>query len=309
VQNVRVLNGLLWILNGLLGVGILGFSYRYLIAQDPNYLGEMRWDEGPVQAPPPPVRVPEGPLKSLHNPIEKGSPEGPVGGAPSFRATLKGTIASERDPKRSVAFLKSQARNSELVAYMDEEIGENGKPSDEFRGWKLQEVGKDYAVFSNGAQKQILTLDLSAPPSPGAAPGAALGGGVGPRSSQSYSSAQFKSRLLASSDSRHVWGIDPDEIEWAIQNQESLMDQAFQVSPAGGGGVKIDNIMAGTIGAARGLMPGDIVRDVNGQPLNTIADMRNLLNNPSMRQQTGMRLTIERAGRPVVIEYKPLPGK
>ena len=101
MQNVRVLNALLWIFNGLLGLGILAFSYRYLIVQDPNYLGGMTWDEGVVAPLQPSRPVPEGPLKSLHNPIEKGGPDGPLAGPSLFRATLKGTLASEKYPKRS----------------------------------------------------------------------------------------------------------------------------------------------------------------------------------------------------------------
>jgi hypothetical protein len=31
------------------------------------------------------------------------------------------------------------------------------------------------------------------------------------------------------------------------------------------------------------------------------------MSNPAMKQQSGLRLTIERAGKPVVIEYRPLP--
>jgi len=85
------------------------------------------------------------------------------------------------------------------------------------------------------------------------------------------------------------------------------MDSDFQVSPNAGGGVRLENVTPGTIAAARGLMAGDVVRDVNGQPLNSIQDLRTMLNNPGFRQQTGMRITVERGGRPVVLEYRPLP--
>jgi hypothetical protein len=54
-------------------------------------------------------------------------------------------------------------------------------------------------------------------------------------------------------------------------------------------------------------MIGDVVRDVNGQPLNNIADLRTLLSAPQMKQQSGLRITVERAGKPVVMEYRPLP--
>jgi S1-C subfamily serine protease len=124
---------------------------------------------------------------------------------------------------------------------------------------------------------------------------------------QPYQSTSFKSQLLSQTDSRHVWGLDPDEIEWALQNQDAIMDQAFQVSPTAAGGIRIDSIQAGSIGAARGLVGGDIIKDVNGQPLNSVADVKTLLTSPAMRAQTGLRINVERAGKPLIVEYRPLP--
>ena len=85
------------------------------------------------------------------------------------------------------------------------------------------------------------------------------------------------------------------------------MDSDFQVSPNAGGGVRIEGVAPGSIGAARGMMPGDVVRDINGQALNSIADLRQLMNNPAFKNQNGLRVTVERAGKPVVMEYRPLP--
>jgi S1-C subfamily serine protease len=85
------------------------------------------------------------------------------------------------------------------------------------------------------------------------------------------------------------------------------MDRDFQVAPYAGGGLRIENVNAGSVGAARGLVAGDVLREVNGQPLNNIADVRQLMSSGQMQKQTGLRLTIERAGKPVVIEYRPLP--
>ena len=92
-----------------------------------------------------------------------------------------------------------------------------------------------------------------------------------------------------------------------MQNQDSIMDQAFQVSPSASGGIRIDSVQSGSIGAARGVIAGDIIREVNGQPLNSVADVKALMSSQAMRAQAGMRITVERAGKPVVIEYRPLP--
>lgn len=309
MRDVKLVNGLLWALNALLGAAILAFAWFYLLS--PNSTGGLSgfaWDDDPSPAGTQPVaQQGDGVLKGLPNPLEPRSRAG-AQAATYFKASLKGTWA-EKDPRKCVAFIKSTGRNVDLVAFVGEDILHDGKPYEDFRGWKLVDVAKDRAVFSNGPQKETLTLDPTAGPS-GAAGGAALPGPGGARVNRQgevYGAERYKSRLLASADSRQVWGMDPEEIDWAVQNGDRIMDQDFQVSPYAGGGLKIENVSAGSMGAARGLQAQDVVKDVNGQPLNSIADIKNLLNNPSMRQQTGIRITVERAGKPVVLEYRPLP--
>jgi hypothetical protein len=308
VRDVRTINGLLWALNALLGAGIAAFAWLFLLF--PGESGNLKDFEADPDvgstAQVSQTRASDAALR-LPNPVEKREATGP---APTlFKATLKGTLPSEKDPKLGLAFIKSTGRNVELVAYMGEPILHEGKPFDEYRGWVLAEVSKDRAVFTNGSgQKQVLTLDLLAGPSgPSAPAGVGAGGPKASRVGQAYTSEGFKSRLLASAENRQVWGMDPDEIDWVSQNADRVMDQDFAVSPLGSGGVRIESVSAGSIGAARGLMAGDVVRDVNGQPLNNIADLRTLLSGPGMKQQSGLRITVERAGKPVVLEYRPLP--
>jgi hypothetical protein len=308
-MDVKRINGLLWALNALLGAGIAAFVWFYLLFPgDPGHLKDFEADadSGSV-AQAPQARTSDAALR-LGNPVEKREASGP---APTlFKATLKGTLPSEKDPKQGLAFIKSSGRNVELVAYLGEPILHEGKPYDEYRGWVLAEVSKDRAVFTSASgQRQVLTLDLLAGPAGGAAGGRAgpADAGKANRVGQAYSSDTFKSRLLAQADNRQVWGLDPDEIDWASQNADRIMDQDFQVSPSAGGGIRVEGVTAGSIGAARGLMAGDVVRDVNGQPLNNIADLRMLLSNQQMKQQSGLRITVERAGKPVVLEYRPLP--
>jgi PDZ domain-containing protein len=308
VNDVKLLNRLLWGVNVLLGAGIVVFSFQYLLfAPDAKYLKDFKQEDDAPSAPVAQDRG-DGALKTLTNPVEKRQ-AAVANAASDFKATLKGTLPSEKEPKNGVAFIKSTVRNTELVAYVGDEILHDGKPFDDFRGWTLTSVSKDRALFtSKSGQKAELTIDqaISAPPAAGAH---ALGTGRGgaPKQGQGYTSETYKSRLLASADSRQVWGMDQEEIEWAAQNAEQIMDRDFQVSPYAGGGLRIESVNAGTIGAARGLMAGDVIREVNGQPLNNIADVRQLMSSQALQKQTGLRLTIERTGKPVVIEYRPLP--
>ncbi len=313
MNDAKLLNRGLWGLNLLIGIGILLFSWQYLLrAADSGLLKDLKQaEDGPTTV----VRAPDpgdGALKVLSNPIEKKNIADPRTPENPLKATLKGTLPSEKEPKRAVAFIKSVARNAELVCYVDEEILQDGKPYDEFRGWTLQSVGKDRATFvTKDGKKAELTIDQAIATAPGAAggpgPGPSGPGAAKTRIGQAYTSESFKSRLLASADTRQVWGLDQDEIEWAGQNSEQILDRDFQVAPYAGGGLRIENVTAGSIGAARGLVAGDVIREVNGQALNNITDVKTLMSNPTMKTQTGLRLTIERAGKPVVIEYRPLP--
>jgi hypothetical protein len=309
VIDAKLLNRLLWAVNLLLGAGILVFSFQYLLRASDSKI-DIRPDDDNVKVTKAPTDQGNGALTTLPNPIVKREDSKLPTDVP-FKAVLKGTLPSEKEPKRGVAFIKSQARNVELVAYVDEEITQEGKPYEEYRGWMLVSVNKDRAVFANRKGEKVeLSIDLSFAAAPGGNPAVGPSGTGLPRASQigkAYTSDQYKSRLLASAESRQVWGLDQDEIEWANQNSEQIVDRDFQVAPYAGGGLRIEGVTAGSIGAARGLLAGDVVRDVNGQPLNSIGDIRTLMNNPSMKSQNGLRLTLERAGKPMVIEYRPLP--
>lgn len=314
MNDAKLINRLLWAVNVLLGAGILVFSFQYLLrASDNSLLKDLARDD---DRPSGPVKVRDEndtAMRNLPNPVEKRTVSGPAVVDVPFKAVLKGTLPSDKEPKRGVAFIKSMSKNAELVAYVDEEILQEGKVFDEYRGWTLASVGKDRATFVNRkGEKAELTIDqtiAAAPGGPGGGPGGALpgSGAKASRIGQAYTSDSYKSRLLASADTRQVWGLDQDEIEWAGQNMEAILDRDFQVAPYAGGGLRLEGVTAGSIGAARGLVAGDVLREVNGQPLNNIADVRTLMNNPTMKSQTGLRLTIERAGKPVVIEYRPLP--
>jgi hypothetical protein len=312
VIDAKLLNRGLWGLNLVLGTGILVFSYQYLLKASDAGLGkDFKPDDETPTTVYKPADLGDGSLKTLGNPIEKRDVKGPPTQENPFKAVLKGTLPSDKEPKRGVAFIKSIARNAELVCYVDEEILQEGKPYDEFRGWTLASVTRDRALFvTKDGKKAELTIDQSIAVAPGAGPGPGPAGALGGKSSrigQAYTSESYKSRLLASADTRQVWGLDQDEIDWAGQNAEQILDRDFQVAPYAGGGLRIESVTSGSIGAARGLVAGDVIREVNGQALNNIGDVKTLMSNPSMKSQTGLRLTIERAGKPVVIEYRPLP--
>lgn len=316
MRNLAFLSGALWILDGILGVGVALFTVLFLLfPSDPGFL--KGFDPADVGGPRPPERPapPSGDeiLKRLRNPLEKATGGGTAAaaGIPPFRAALVGVLPSE-NPRAGAAFLRLATRNLECFAFPEEKILYDGKPVEELAGWKLVEVYKDSAVFTNGTQRQVLELEKEGRRAAGPGGGrlAPADGNPSappvPMAGRPYLADEFKSRVLASSQNQQVWAMDPQEIEWAFQNQERILEQDFQVTPVPGGGLRIENVQAGSIGAARGLMPGDVVKSVNGVPLNNLADVRNLAQNPAMRKQPSLRLVVERAGKAMVLIYQPL---
>ena len=305
MRNIKLANGLLWILNAGFLVVIALFVFKYLLRQ-PDYIRDVRLDDGGENVTAQPPRSKPDAVLKLRNPVEKKDLAPAAVDVVHFRAQLKGTLPGEKGDGPGAAFLRSITKNVELVAFIGEPILHEGKVFEEYRGWKLSKVWKDRALFTG---PNNLTQELSIEAAALAAgPAARTGPGArGSRAGLAYQSDQYKSRLLASADSRQVWGLDPEEIEWASQNSEKIMDQDFQISPNAGGGIRIEGVTPGSLGASRGVLAGDVIRDVNGQPLTSIADVRTLMNNPAFKTQSGLRISIERAGKPVVLEYRPLP--
>jgi len=291
------LKRLLQVTNAFLGVGILVFSVRVLPRGSGTKL-ELRADEDLPRALARPRDDGDGALKTIHNPLEnRPLPSAPAD--PPMRAALRGTLSG------TVAFLRSLARNVDLVAFVGGEILQDGRPCDELRGWTLAAVGRDTALFA-GPRGEKVELVVDASHGSAAAPAAAApAGAAGPP--RPYSAGAYKSRLLAVSEGRQVWGIDADEIDWASANVPQILDRDLQVVPYAGGGLRVEAVAPDSIGAARGLLAGDVVREVDGRPVGGVSDLHHLLDRPSATTSQGLRLTIERAGKPLVLEYRPLP--
>lgn len=307
--DVKLLNRTLWGINLLLGAGLVAFSFHFLVrAQDPReFMRDFTPDNDAPLPPVKPTDIDEGVLMMLSNPIlraEESNPE--VRG--TLKASLKGTLPNEKNPRNAVAFLRSPIRNLELVAYVGEQVQQEGKPFDDTRGWMLESVSMGRASFVNRNNERVtLSIDQTLTPPPTGTSAAPQSTGRNARMGQPYTSEAFKSRLLAQAGGQQVWGIDRDEIDWAAQNIQQILERDLQLSPYAGVGLRIEGITPRSIGALRGLLAGDVLKEVNGQSLNSMSDLQTMLSHQSLNSQAGLRLTIDRAGAPVMIEYRPLP--
>ena len=121
----------------------------------------------------------------------------------------------------------------------------------------------------------------------------------------SYRGDAFKSRLLASTDNRAVWGVDMAELDWVQANLEEVLTRHVTLVPAPAAGLRVASLLQGGVPHARGVLEGDVVRELNGQPVSTVAELRLALQ--KLGDAQGLRIAVERDGKPVVLEYRPLP--
>ena len=233
-------------------------------------------------------------MAHLRNPLRP--PTGPTF-PPPLDAELIGVLPAS-PPRKGVAFFRSRSGRVDMMAMEGEEVRQQGRSHLERTGYALVNLGMAYAILRN-RQGDEICVEM------GALDAAEEGKPLPPtRTGEAYRPELYASRLLASTASREIWGIDANEADWAAQNVQVLLDRDVRISRIAGGGLRIDDLSPDSLPAVRGLKPGDLLREMNGRPLSTIGDLQAILSSPP---KPGLQLTLERAGRPVLIEYRLLP--
>ena len=300
MNNTRRLNAVLWTGNVLLIIGIVAFAFQFLIFQDARTRG--------VEAP---VTVPPGgstldptdtqALAKLPNPLlppkpterEKG-PSGPV--------KLIGTVSFVDAPEDSMAYVVLPARNLNVNAYVGEPVRDEsaGQEVSEMSGWRLKSVTPKTAVFSTPEGEKTLHLEeitASAPVATGIP-------GIGaPLTGAAWEPAKYatKKNPGRSNENQESWDIDKKEVDWAAANVDTIL-AGVSLEPYSGGGLKINTLPEGTFAAERGLRTGDVVKSVNGQPIESIAKLNDVMRGLS-KNATTLTVIVDRSGRGYTLQY------
>ena len=137
----------LWAVNGLLAAGILAFAARYLVF--PSRTDHLAGIDFTAALPSPPPKPGERPneevLRTLPNPLGPRK-EHPL--PPAAMITLHGAFPTLKGDQ-GVAFVRTTG-NVSLVVPIGEEV----------QGWRLLELWKDRATFTNREGKRTeLILD------------------------------------------------------------------------------------------------------------------------------------------------------
>ena len=294
MKNVKRANAFLWAGNVLLIVGIVAFALQFMILKDVRVLEVPM----PISVPPyPPSTDPvdSKALGNLPNPLVPARPTGPAQVGP---IRLIGTDRLLSDPLADTAYMELITKKLNVNAYVGEPIRDenSGKEVAELTGWRLKSVTPNTALFATPGGEVTLKVEEFAPSAPVAVP--LTGGPATPWSPAKYTTKKDPAR---SNENMEVWNVDRKEVDWAGLNVDGIL-VGVSLEPFSGGGLKINTLPEGSFIHDRGLKAGDVVKSINGQSIDSIAKLQEIMKGLS-KNATTLTVTVDRSGRPYTLQY------
>ena len=165
---------------------------------------------------------------------------------------------------------------------------------DELRGWKLTAINGPVATFTKGDEKQELKVGENV----------AVGGDQSYDAYRGlpYKGGDYKTQQTMTGANRQAWMMDPEEVKWAVANQDSVLGTDVTFGQAQGG-LRIQTVRAGSIVANRGFAANDVVMAVNGVTVATLEDINKLRDHPSFQNPNVISVKVNRAGQDVYLTY------
>ena len=161
---------------------------------------------------------------------------------------LKGVIAPNSGPMASAIFATSSGK--EITVFVDHDVQQ---------GVKLVEVRPDYVVISRAGARERIDLEL---------PRGSVKSAVAARGAAAFKLNVAKSGANSYSLSRH-------ELDDALRDPNQL-SYLGQIGMPPGGGVRMDSAPSGSLAQKLGLLPGDVIKKVNGQSVASTGDLARL---------------------------------
>ncbi|HTF57882.1 MAG TPA: S1C family serine protease [Planctomycetota bacterium] len=308
VNNVKRVNAILWTGNVLLIIGIVAFAFQFLIFQD-ILVHEV---DPPISIPPTTSKNPNvtdiRALRDLANPLKPPVGRGPV--PPRGPIGLTGTDSIANDPTSHTAYLNIKSRNLAVNAYAGEAIRDEaaGVEVPELAGWRLKNVTSTTAVFKTADGEVTLQLEEITAAPPGLVGTAVPGGIPAPQPGAAWEKAKYatKKNDAQSDDNREVWQVDRKEVEWAGTNWETVL-QGVSLEAYPAGGLKINSLPDGGYATDRGFRAGDVLKVVNGQAIDSIVRLQEIMKSMA-KTQTTLNVIVDRSGRLYTLQYQVQPA-
>lgn len=286
----------IWVLNVAI-VGAMGYVIvQHLVLSEPEDplkgIHEEAAGGGTQSAEGPTLASMVAAMKALPNPLVRW--QGPSNEAQASplkgKVKLIGTWPNPKDPKDSYVAVLVTAPGTppfETGVAVGQPIFYDGRPVASIGGWRLKEVYKDYAVFEAAGQTARLDVEDAL------ASGSTAGVQRGPQTPQNPGG-------------EGEYNISEDEIRQAIQNAEQILEQDVKFGPNPTGGIKIEYLKPDSYPAQRGFREGDVIKAVNGNPINSVAEANDLMRRLQAENPDALTVTVERYGRTLTLQFKRL---
>jgi general secretion pathway protein C len=157
----------------------------------------------------------------------------------------------------------------------------------------LVDVKIDHIVVSRAGVREKIELERSV--------NKASANAQQPQTNQA-SPANF--RLNVATTSRNTYSLSRGELNSVLQDPRQI-NFLGGIAPAAGGGVQISDAPSGTLAQKLGLMPGDIITAINGQPVNGTGDLARFYG--QFGTTSNIRAEIKRGGSPMLLSYTITP--
>lgn len=209
-----------------------------------------------------------------------GDRDGSVTAAPAATANvsgirLKGVFAVDgRTPSAAVVNLGGR----DQTVHLNQEIS---------AGVKLVDVQPTHIVVSRGGVREQIELERAA-----AVAAAKAAAGATP--------AVTQFRLNVTSSGTNQFSLSRQELNTVLQDPRQL-NFLGRIGPAPNGGVRVEDAPTGSLAQKLGLLNGDIITNINGQPINSQGDLARVYG--QFNSLSAIRAEVRRNNAPVVLNF------
>jgi general secretion pathway protein C len=198
-------------------------------------------------------------------------------GASSSGLRLKGVVAPTPGVAASAIFSTGAAKDVSVF------IGSEVQP-----GVRLTEVHPDHVIVSRAGVPERIDLEARRSAAASSYPSGRPGG----------------FRLNVSRTGANSYSLSRKELDDALRDPNQL-GHLGQIGSPPGGGVRMEQVPPGSLAQKLGLQPGDIIRKVNGQTMQSPGDLARLYQ--QFGTLTSIQAEVQRGGTTVQLAYAIQP--
>lgn len=162
-------------------------------------------------------------------------------------------------------------------------------------GLKLVEVAPEYIVLNRAGARERVELDRF---DARARTGSAGTAGIGTTAAAGPAPTSF--RLNVANTGANSFSLSRQELNTVLQDSRQ-MNFLGRIGPAPSGGVRVEDAPPGSLSAKLGLQAGDVITNINGQPINSPGDLARLY--AQFATIGNVNAEVRRGGAPVTLSY------